>query len=265
MMLIDLLGHTHVMMDFLSLYELGQLRQTCLVFKEWVDKTIYPSSSYTWVQKCRLCDPHHLWMVDGQEASCYHPIQKKWVMIYWKKKLPSVIPSPFWNYFMRIMKGFVSLSHFQQWCAFEPHPAVIPPRVKRWDIGMVVSIVGTAVHNDENYPTELKDIDEFVSVGVTLRQSEYLQDNILGLNPYSIGWHSDDGKIYMDSLVVNEGQFFGRGDYTEIVLDYTCGILLFKKNHHLVYLHELTGEFLSNPLIFSATCSTMNNLFFSIM
>lgn len=257
----DLMGHTDVMIDFMSLSDLGQLRQTCWVLKQCVDKT----SPYDWIQKCRTCDPQHLWMVDGKEASCFHPKQKKWVLIYWKKKLPSVIPPSFWNYFMRMMKGFVSMSDFQQWCVFEPHPVVIPPRLKQWDIGMIVSIVGTAVHNDENYPAALKDIDEFISVGVALDYSGNVHDNILGLNPYSIGWHSDDGKIYMDSLVVDEGQSFGKGDYTEIVLDYSRGVLLFRKNDYLVYTHELTGEFLSNPLMFCATCSTMNGLFFSIL
>lgn len=266
-MLIDLMEHTDLVLDYLSLYETAQLRQTCSVWKQWIDKHTYPSNTtnYTWIEKCRLCDPQLLWRIDGRLASCYYPVRKQWVIAYWTRRLPSVIPQQFWNYFMRIMKGFVSMSHFLQWSPFEQCPLVIPPCQKRWDIGMQVVIVGTSVHNDENYPEELKDIDEFISVGVSLYPLKHIHDDILGLNAHSIGWHSDDGKIYMDSLVVDEGEAFGKGDEIEIILDYSCGILMFKKNQRFIYLHELTGEMLSHPLLFGATCRTMNSLFFSIM
>ena len=266
-MLIDLMEHTDLVLDYLSLYEIAQLRQTCSVWKQWIDKHMYPSiiTNYTWIEKCRLCDPQLLWRIDGRLASCYRPVRKQWVLAYWTRMLPSVIPEQFWNYFMRIMKGFVSMSHFLQWSPFEQCPLVIPPRRRRWDIGMQVVIVGTAVHDDENYPEELKDIDEFISIGVSLHPLKNIHEDILGLNAHSIGWHSDDGKIYMDSLVVNEGEAFGKGDEIEIILDYSCGILLFKKNQRFIYLHELTGDMLSNPLLFGATCRTMNSLFFSIM
>lgn len=270
-MLIDLMEHTDLVLDYLSLYEMAQLRQTCAVWKQWIDKHVCPSTTtttnYTWIEKCRLCDPHLLWKMDGKLASCYRPVRKKWVMVTWQKKLPSVIPHQFWNYFMRIMKGFVSMSHFLQWSPFEQQPLVIPPRRKRWEIGMRVDIVGTSVHDEENYPEELKDIDEFLSVGVTLHPLNNIQEDIFGLNAHSIGWHSDDGKIYMDSLVLNDGDIgkFGQGDEVEVILDYSCGILLFKKNGRFLYLHELTGDMLSSPLLFGATCRTMNSLFFSIM
>lgn len=266
-MLIDLMEHTDLTLDYLSLLDMAQLRQTCSVWKQWIGGRVGPSTTtnYTWIEKCRLYDPHLLWKMDGTLASCYRPVRKQWVVVSWQKKLPSVIPHQFWNYFMRIMKGFVTMSHFLQWAPFEQRPLVLPPRRKRWDIGMRVVIVGTSVHDEENYPEELKDIDEFLSVGVSLRPLNNIHENILGLNAHSIGWHSDDGKIYMDSLVVDEGERFGQGDEVDIILDYSCGVLIFKKNQRFIYLYEMAGDMLSSPLLFGATCRTMNSLFFSIM
>ena len=261
----DIIEHTDFMVPFLSFHDLTQLRQTSRGFKQWVETKLYPNTHYTWIQKCRLCDPQVLWRIDGALASCYKPVKKKWITAYWQRKLPAMIPNSFWNYFMRIMKGFVSFSHFQQWCSFEQHPLVIPPLSKRWDIGMCVMIVGTSTHNEETDFENLKDMDEFISVGLTLRPVETIHESILGLNDCSIGWHSDDGKIYMDSLVVSEGQPFGHGDEIQINVDYSCGIIMFRKNNRFVHLQELTGDMLSHPLSFSVSCTTMNTLFFTIV
>lgn len=263
MMLLDLVGHTDLVLGCLTLHDLSQLRQTCSFLKQWVENSVLPHTQYTWAQKCRLCDPQLLWDIDGKPASCYKPVQKTWAFAYWPRKLPPVVPYGFWNYFMRIMSQFVSMPHLLRWSSFEQCPLVVPPRQRRWEIGMGVSIVGTSEHEEE--PEEWKHIDEFLAVGVALRRSDEIADNILGLNAHSIGWHSDDGKIYMDSFVVEEGEPFGSGDEVEVVLDYSCGLLLFKKNNRSIYLHELTGDMLSRPLMFSASCRTMNSLFFRII
>jgi hypothetical protein len=262
------MDHTDLVLGYLSMYDLAQLRQTCAVWKEWMDN--YPSTAttttnYTWIEKCRLCDPDLLWQIDGSMASCHRPIQKQWVIATWQKKLPSMIPKPFWNYLMRIMKGLMSMPQLLRWSSFEQRPLIIPPNQKRWDIRMRVNIVGTAVHDEENYPEELKDIDEFISVGLSIRTIDKIHEDILGLNAHSIGWHSDDGKIYLDSLVVSEGEPFGKGDEIEITVDYLYGVLMFKKNRRFIYIHELAGDMLSHPLLFGATCRTMNSLFFGIL
>lgn len=263
MMLLDLMGHTDLVLRCLTMCDLSQLRQTCSFFKKWVEDSIFPNTSYTWIQKCRLCDPKLLWDIDGKPASCYKPVQKTWTIAYWPRRLPPVVPPGFWNYFMRIMSQFVSMTHFLRWSSFGQCPLVVLPRHKRWDIGMWVAIVGTAEHEEE--PEEWKSIDEFIAVGVTLRWSDEIAENILGLNAHSIGWHSDDGKIYIDSIMVQEGEPFGNGDEVEVVLDYSSGLLIFKKNNRSIYLHELTGDMLRQPLIFGASCRTMNSLFFRIM
>lgn len=262
-MLLDLVGHTDLVLGFLDLCDLSQLRQACSPLKKWVEKSVLPHTSYTWIQKCRLCDPQLLWDIGGKPASCYKPVQKKWTLAYWPRRLPPVVPCGFWNYFMRIMSHFVSMSHFMWWASFEQCPLVVPPQQRRWEIGMWMAIVGASEHEEE--PEEWKNIDEFIAVGATLRRSDDIADNILGLNAHSIGWHSDDGKIYMDSVVVEEGETFGSGDEVEVVLDYSCGLLLFKKNNRTVYLHELTGYMLRHTLIFGASCRTMNSLFFRIV
>ena len=268
MLLADLMNHTDLVLGYLSLYDLAQLRQTCSLWKQWMEKYVCPlttTTDYTWIEKCRLCDPELLWQIDGNMASCYRPVRKQWIIATWQKKLPSIIPQQFWNYFMRIMKGFVSMPQFMKWSSFEQRPLVMPPHENRWDIGMRVVIVGTAIHDEENYPEELKDIDEFISVGISTQTINKIHEDILGLNGHSVGWHSDDGKIYMDSLVVDEGETFGRGDEICITVDYSYGVLIFQKNRRFIYIHDLAGGMLSHPLRFGATCRTMNSLFFSII
>lgn len=264
MLFIELINHTHLMLQYLSLYDVGSLRQTSWVLKQWVETHMCPTGG-TWADTCRFCDRQMMWKIGGMWASCYKPVRAQWVIAYWQKKLPSIIPPPFWNYFMRMMKGFVSMSHFLQWSAFEQRPLIVSPCQKKWGLGMKVAIVGTSTHDAEHYPEELKNIDEFIAVGATLHQTTHIQESILGLNAHSIGWHSDDGNIYVDSLVVDEGEPFGQGDEVEIIVDYSYGLLLCKKNGRFIYLHELTGEMLSNPLTLGATCRTMNSLFFSIV
>jgi len=153
---------------------------------------------------------------------------------------------------------------FMQWSQFCQMPLNTPMR-KCWEIGMRVEIVGTSMHNHENYPDELKDIDEFVAIGVCIQRSDPVHENICGLNPFSIGWHSDDGGIYMDSLLVDECQKFGSGDKVDVVIDYLGGMILFKKNRSFVNCFELSGEFLSHPLIFTVSSTTSNSLFFKIV
>lgn len=253
------------LLEYLSLHDLSEIRQTRLCLKHHIDKRICLNNT-NWIQKCRMYNPNDLWEINGKMASCYKPLRNKWIMIYWQKKLPSIVPKPFWNYFLQFMKGFVSLYKFQQWCHFEQIPLILPNKKEKWEVKMKMEIVGASIHNNnEEYPEELRDIDEFIAVGITLHRTRDIKNGILGLNSFSIGWHSDDGIIYMDSLMIDKGELFGKGDKIELILDYQNGILMFSKNSKLVYYHELSGEFICNPLTFSVSCRTMNSLFLSII
>lgn len=264
MMLLETLIENTDIDEFLTMWDLSQTRQTCSFLKKWVEKRV--QGPYTWVEKCRLCDPNAIWEINRKIASCYRPTEKKWSTVYWNKKLPSVVPDGFWNYFSRFIKAFVSMSNLQQWMAFEPFPLVVRPHIKKWEIGMRIEIFGNSVHNEEDdYPEELKDIDEFISVGITIHKPYQIHDSILGLNPMSVGWHSDDGMIYFDSLVVGRCERFGSGDRIDVIVEYSCGIVMFQKNRRVVHIHELSGDLLSNPLIFGVSCTTMNSLFFDIV
>lgn len=262
-MLEYLLSQTNLK-DFLSNWELSQLRQSCRLLKEILDKRVYP---LTWVQTCRFCDPNVLWhhIMDRRMVSCYQPQILDWVVICWGDKLPSIIPSPFWSYFLRFMKGYVSMTQFRMWGKYTPHPVTFPDRSSRWQIGMKMEIVGNSFHNEEFYPEELKDIDEFISIGVSIYQPQHIHESILGLNQHSMGWHSDDGNIYMDSLLIGEASQFGKGDTLVVSVDYYNGLVLFEKNSKLIYIQEISGAFLYNPLLFTVVCKTMNQLFLSIV
>lgn len=263
-MLNELICNTDLF-EFLTKHELSQLRGTNLFLKIFIDKISDPKDYPTWLQKCRYCNPNELWEINKCPISCYRPKQKKWVMIYWHKKLPSIIPREFWNYFSKFLKGYMTLSKFENWHPFQQKPLLFPNNKSKWEVRMRVDIVGTFIHNEEDdYPEELRNIDEFVSVGVSIISTQDIHEGILGLNSFSIGWHSDDGCLYMDSLMINQGVSFGKGDLVEVVLNYSSGMLLFEKNSQLIHIHELSGEFLCNPLLFSVSCKTMNSLFFSI-
>lgn len=250
------------MTDFMTKDDLSQLRQTCQLLKESIDQFSHP---YTWVQACRLCDPTILWGLDDHRVSCHQPVKNEWMIFYWLKRLPSIIPPGFWSYFLRFMKGYVSMTNFRQWRSFTQQPLFFPDRHKRWYIGMRVEIVGNSEHNEAFYPEELKDIDEFISVGVSISHTKKIQESIPGLNPSSVGWHSDDGSIYMDSLMVGEATRFGRGDQVDVIVDYYTGMIMFEKNSRVAHIQELSGEFLCNPLMFTVVCKTMNHLSFHII
>ena len=129
-----------------------------------------------------------------------------------------------------------------------------------------MEIVGSHIHRPDNENGgHFKDIDEFVSVGISTMHTEHIQDSILGLNSFSIGWHSDDGNIYMDSLVLSEGLLYGAGDTVDVRVNYGSGTISFEKNNHVVYEHELSGDFLSQPLSFCVVSKTLNTLFFQIV
>jgi hypothetical protein len=265
-MLVDLVQNTNLL-DFLTQYDLSQVRGTSRVLKTFIDNISQPRT-YTWIQKCRFCNPDMLWEIDHcPNVSCYKPPRKKWVMMYWSRKLPSIIPPSFWNYFMNFVKGYMTLSKFETWHPFQKEPLWFPCHCPRWEIRMRVDIIGTSSHNEEDdYPEELRNIDEFLSVGISLVSTRNIHDGILGLNSFSIGWHSDDGNLYMDSLLIHQGgEGFGKDDQVEVVVDYFSGMLLFKKNSQVVYLYELSGEFLCNPLLFSVSGKTMNSIFLSIL
>ena len=133
--MLNYLIHNTDLSEFLTQYELTQLRGTSLVLKNFIDKIIYPRG-YTWVQKCRFCNPDILWEINHHHEgiSCYKPRRKKWVMMYWKKKLPSIIPPKFWNYFESFVRGYMTLSKFEQWHSFHKEMLWFPHHVLKFKI-----------------------------------------------------------------------------------------------------------------------------------
>lgn len=254
-MLDYLLCHTP-MTDFLTLGDTARLRLVCALARARLGR---------WAEKCRAYDPNAPWDVDGRPASCCGPPDNdKWFVAYWRARVPSVAPLPFWNRLFLAVRDFITLPALRAWCPHEQEPAyAIDNGCVRWRIAATLDIVGTSAHHDAHYPPELSEIDEFVSLGVAHERPPLVQDAVPGLNASSIGWHSDDGNIYHDSLVVSSGARFGHGDRVGIALDYPTGALLFEKNGRVVYVHELTGDFLCRPLSFGAACKTRNSIFFN--
>lgn len=248
-----LICHTP-MVGFLTMGDLSRLRQACAHARRQLGH---------WVARCRRYDPNALWRLDGRSASCYKPgPEEKWFVAYWESRIPSVVPLPFWNRLFLSIRNFITLPVLRAWNRFELEP-VYADNKPAWRVAATLDIIGASSHHDSHYPPELKDIDEFVSLGVAWECPTRTQDAVLGLNPFSIGWHSDDGNLYHESLVVSEAARFGRGDHVSVALDYPTGTLVFEKNGRVVCVHELAGDFLCNRLSFGAVCKTKNNIFFN--
>ena len=249
--------------EYLTKDDLSLLRQTASIVKQCVDKRMHVVD---WVLDHRFMDPTIQWKVnDSQDRVIddYHPRQEKkeWAFIYWLQELPPIVPPAFWNYFLNFVKGYVSMATFQKWCQFQQKPLLFHKNQLKFDIEMKVEIIGNHTHNYNLYLEDWNDIEEFFSIGIVIHDNH---PDILGLSPCSMGWHSDDGTIYMDSLVVGKAGRFGRGDKISLLVDYLQGLLIFKKNSKWMCVLELSGEFMCNPLQFGFVCKTMNHVRFSI-
>ena len=247
---------------YLTRLEIACVRTTCRQLKNDIAQL---ESPFTWIEKCRMHDADWLWDIDGKLASCYQPYGEMWVVARLPHRLPSIIPAGFWKNFLKWIKSYMSLTKFKEWSMFVQKPIMWRDGRVVWEIGMRMEIVGEFSHNGLYYPEELKDMDEFFSVGVGFSHLTHIHDSIVGLNSFSVGWHSDDGNIYMDSLVVGSGSRFGKHDRIEVLVDYRDGFVIFKKNNIIVYRYELMGEFLNHPLLLSAACKTRNTVFFQLV
>lgn len=249
--------------EYLTKDDLSLLRQTGSIVKKCVDRRM---CIVDWVLDHRLMDTSTPWKLNDSPVrvmDAYHPQQwnKEWAFIYWLQELPPIVPPAFWNYFFRFVKGYVSMSTFQKWCQFQQKPLLFPHNKLKFDIEMKVEIVGNHTHNYNVYLEEWNDIEEFFSIGIVIHHHH---PDILGLGSHSMGWHSDDGNIYMDSLVVGKAGRFGRGDKISLLVDYLQGLAIFIKNAKWMCVLELSGEFMCNPLTFGLVCKTMNQVRFRI-
>lgn len=260
--MMEYLIHNTNWIEYLTRDDLSLLRQTGSKVKKSVEERMHV---FDWVLDHRTIHPTTPWKVNDNHNVmvdyCPQQEEKEWAFIYWSQKLPPVVPPAFWNYFLKFVKGFVSMSTFQKWCQFHQKPLMFPKNRLKFDVEMRVEIIGNHTHNYNAYLEEWNDIEEFFSIGIV---AHYNHPDILGLHPFSIGWHSDDGNIYMDSLVVGKGGCFARGDRICLLVDYLQGLLIFKKNSKWMCVLELSGEFMCNPLKFGLVCKTLNHVRFSI-
>jgi len=257
--------------EFISYFnkeELSMLREVDPFLQKIIEKQFYPQlHHYSWLQKCRMYDPHTAWIVNNKLCSCYSPDEKKWTSIYLLKKMPSIIPIKLWSYFFSLCQSFVSLQHFELWHQFIPKPLSSINGNTTWNITMSVDIIG----NNDTDVEDLEDdddeehavwnlINEFVSVGILIDETE--KNDILGMNDVSIGYHSDDGCIYLSSLIIGRAEPFGENDQINTTLDYRNGIVYFEKNGVVMFSYKLKGKFLNSPIMMGTTCKTRNLLFF---
>lgn len=203
---------------FLCVREKAQLRQSCHEVKDLIDSCY----NLTWLQMCRL----------------YH----RQSLHYY---IPSVVPISFWTPFWLWCHMFVTLSLLIKWTGFNPLPASSLHGKARWRVVATVSLVYDIDNVDDEEEEEDDQEDEFISVGVSLASNISCQ---YGVSSQSLGYHSDDGLVYMDSLVVAQGEPYGVGDEIRVGVDYKRGSIFFQKNNSLVANIPLHGEMLSSPL-----------------
>lgn len=158
-------------------------------------------------------------------------------IIHLKTPLPSIIPYSFWTPFWKWCNLFVTMKVYRKWTRFRPFPVFSPYPV--WCVYMAVRIVEcTDPDFDGGGPITLG-----VYVGDT-------PDDQLGLTGSSIGYHSDDGYVYYENLVVGRCPTFQTGDTVFVGIDYCHGVVHFTKKYDKTYSFPLHGEFLYKPIYF---------------
>ena len=147
---------------------------------------------------------------------------------------------------------FVTLSLFTKWTGFRPLPATTSQGRPRWRVVATVSILPINEDNLVDTDNEEDDEESFISIGVCIAGRDY---GIHGVESQSLGYHSDDGMIYMESLVVAKAEPYDVGDEIRVGVDYRRGNIYFQKNRITMAVVPLHGEMLSFPLHVGVTYS----------
>jgi len=176
---------------------------------------------------------------------CQRPVQPSWHTItigtdeeacslLWEEKLPSVIPRAVWPRILYMFHEYLTLDIIRRWMRMDGRPIVCEDQ-RRWRIGLEVECA--------------LDEDDWIAIGVSWGGGG--KDTILGFDPRSIGYVSDDNCVYHDSLrlVKNHCRYLPALRHMACVIDYEDGTLSFFRNHALEFVWEMDGRVLLQSLV----------------
>jgi hypothetical protein len=148
---------------------------------------------------------------------------------------------------------FISSFIFNKVCKYIPkQPIYFINKLSKWKICLHVNVLPPEY---PDYPDDDMYEQYLISVGLCHSNPN---SQLLGSDNNSIGYHSDDGLFYQESLIIGKGEKYGSCDKITLIIDYENGQVEFEKNKKNMLTHTLRGEFLSNSLYLGITTSTNN-------
>lgn len=211
-MLVDIL-HLSELTDCLTLIEQFHLREVC--------RSCRDELRHLRLRQCGpLSDPsiRYFWIEDEEHQS-----------IRWKQKLPSIYPrslwSPLWVWIHELTPWLCP------WRPLESRPICYNGQ-RTMRIGMEITVSP----------------DTWAAIGICWDGDD--TSKIVGFDPCSIGYHSDDNCVYHDSLRIirNHCRHQSPVEMIGCAMDYTDGTLYFYRNGFLEFTWEM--DTLTRPFTF---------------
>lgn len=242
--LYDITTNTDIL-KWLTTKDLYCLRNVCIEMNKIIEKDL--------LKDYRKIRNEGYWYL-GEEVpiTCYAPSERINTQIFWCDYIPAMIPKKFWNYFTKFFCTFVNMNIMKNWIGFIPKTVNIFNEEK-WRVSMTIYILPSVYYYND--PVEA----HYISIGIST-----VWCLTLGIAENSIGYHSDDGFIYQDALIVGKGDSYGVGDEIKMTLDYQKGTIEFEKNNILMCLLYLNGKMLRSRLRIGITTNSSHIIFFTM-
>lgn len=223
-------------LEFLSMRDKSELRCVCKDICQKVDS--FSSRTLSWKDQCRMVVHRKFYRMETGVLSTIHL----------QPPLPSIAPLVFWGKFWRWCSLFVSLKLLQKWSSFIPSPVFCPEPV--WCIHMSVLIDEIPDRQNQHVNDDDTAVAFPIAIGIFTGE---VPRNHIGLTHYSIGYHSDDGYVCNDGIVIGRLGKFEKGDIIFVGIDYRRGSVYFCKRGTSPCWFPLHGEFLSSRLHFAVS------------
>lgn len=233
--------------SFFSRSEILSLRCVSKEVKELVSSRYKANlgKKKSFLQKCRELNPKEDWIL----IKSYYPsfrlqhnhIGSHRLYLKWKQPLQPIFPVSLWPKWLRFLPEMISFDWIQ-W--FKKDMKICPLFCTNcedeiWNPSCILKILKFESEEDQ------------LGIGISTHPNK--KDSFIGMDPFSIGYHLDDGMICHDGYVFKRVSKASIGDEIKISIDYCKGKLKIEKNDHILHEQTLCGQFLKKPLYFLVT------------
>lgn len=169
--------------------------------------------------------------------------------IYWDDNMPSIAPRSFWPQLFYWCRHLIDLRFMEQWTGFYPRPIMFHSK-ECHQIG--IDIQGT--------------FNDWISIGIFWNR-DVMQQQYIGMDEYSIGYHTDDNAIYHDSFPIQNNVVDQEEELNKItcIIDYMEGTLCFYYNDFLGYTMKLNGDILVCPFYLGVSAPAKTDISYSLV